>query len=120
MGFPSLSGYSISGGWETRVTLAMIVEASGTIGEGEQRGLSHTLTDGARRILPRSRPGPSGFERFHLCRRGGARRHGQLVGHDTNRVVLSLLISQKRGRIVSRDFGRGCVDRGSLEPDRVH
>jgi hypothetical protein len=51
IGFPSLSGYSISGGGETRVTLAMIVEASGTIGNGEQRKLSHKITDGARRIL---------------------------------------------------------------------
>ena len=35
IGFPSLSGYSISGFGEMRVTLAMIVEASGTIGKIE-------------------------------------------------------------------------------------
>src|SRR3954470_22761346 len=43
IGFPSLSGYSIS--WcGTRVTLAMIAEASGTIGNG-----------GRNRIIPQDR-----------------------------------------------------------------
>src|SRR4051794_18974290 len=56
IGFPSLSGYSISGRGETWVALAMIVEASGTIGNGERGELSHKFVAGARRVLNGSRP----------------------------------------------------------------